>query len=150
MQMARAIEEKKKTDFERKQEQFESLRDEHLRRQDEERTLKAQELELQEQRRRLILLEQKREDERRAEQMLGKFEEEEEHLQEVAERRLRDLSLQRERKVLKTQLKLENVQRVQRVGEYKRMSTLKKIQDSDQRISRMLDQRLSLVEERRR
>lgn len=150
MEMAKAIEEKKKADFLAKQDQFEAIRLEHLRRQEEERTLKAQELELQEQRRKMILLQQRKEEEAKAEGMLEKFESEEEHLAAVQARRDKDMYLAKERKSLKTQLKLENVQRVMRINDYRRMSTQKKIHENDQRISKMVEQRAALVEERRR
>lgn len=175
MEMAKAIEEKKKQDFLSKQEQFEQIRAEHIRRQEEERELKAQELELQEQRRQMILLQQKREEERKAELMLEKFDEEEAHVMEVQERRNKDMTIAKERKLLKTQLKLENVHRVMRINDYRRLTTQKRIEENDQyvfllyyifllldllrtfclfdynrRISQMLEQRQALVEERRR
>jgi hypothetical protein len=79
----------------------------------------------------MILVQQRKEEEKKAEQLLVQFEEEEEHVAEIQELRQRDHDIERERKNLRTQMKLENVQRVQRISEYKRMGTLKKIEDND-------------------
>lgn len=51
--------------------------------------------------------------------------------QQVQEVRQKDQFIAKERKELRTQMKLENVQRVKRMTEYTRMGTLKKIEDSD-------------------
>jgi hypothetical protein len=131
MEMAKLIEEKKKNDFLEKQDHFERIREMNLIKQEEERLLKAQELELQEHRRRMILMQQKKEEEKKAESLLVKFEEEEQHVLEIQQIKHKELEIQNERKNLRTQMKLENVQRVMRVGDYKRMGTLKKIEDSD-------------------
>ena len=47
-------------------------------------------------------------------------------------------------------MKLENVQRVNRVNEYKRMGILKKIEEKDQRIEKCLPVKKSLIDDRRR
>ena len=49
--------------------------------------------------------------------------------------RAKEHELLKERKSLRTQMKLENVERVMRVGEYQRMGTLKKIEDTDGLVS---------------
>mmetsp|Transcript_31455 Transcript_31455/g.45274 ORF Transcript_31455/g.45274 Transcript_31455/m.45274 type:complete len:324 (-) Transcript_31455:212-1183(-) len=149
MEMAKAIEEKKKNDFLERQQHFETIRQQNLEKQEEERRLKAQELMLQEQRRQMILQQQRKEEEKKAAQLLNKFEEEEEHVAEIQDMREREQGILRERKNLRSQMKLENVQRVQRIGEYKRMGTLKKIEDNDGRIKSMIEQRRALIKERR-
>jgi len=133
-----------------KQEHFEQIRQHNLLKAEHERLLKAQELELQEHRRRMILLQQKKEEEKKAEELLMKFEEEEQHVQEVQKLQAKELEIQNERKNLRTQMKLENVQRVMRVGEYRRMGTLKKIEETDGRIKAMIDQKRALIQERRK
>ncbi len=150
MKIASMIETKRKTDFEKKQDEFEEKRLEHLRKQEEERNLASQELMLQEQRRRMILIQKRKEEEKKAESMLEKFEEEEIHVMEVKEQRMRSHELLKERKKLRTQMKLENVQRVHRVNEYKRMNTLKKIEDVDGRVEKMLKMKEELVADRRK
>jgi hypothetical protein len=150
MNIAKLIEDKKKEDFLAKQEHFELIRQEHLRKQEEERQLKAQELELQEQRRQMILLEQRRLDEQKAELMLRKFETEEERVAAVKEVRDREHRLHKEKKDLRTQMKLENVHRVMRMNEYRRLNTEKKIEQTEGRVDKMLEQRHALLEERRR
>jgi len=149
MKIAGLVEQRRKNEFETKQEEFERKRDEHLRKQDEERNLASQELMLQEQRRRMILIQKRKEEEKLAESMLDKFEEEEIHVMEVKEQRMRSHELLKERKKLRTQMKLENVQRVHRVNEYKRMNTLKKIEDVDGRVTKMLTMQQQLVKDRR-
>jgi hypothetical protein len=146
-----------------------------LSKQEQDRQLKAQELELQEQRRQMILMQMRREEEMKAETMLERFEEEEQHVEMVKEVRQKEHIISKEKKEIRTQMKLENVDRVRRVTEYQRMGTLKKIEDQDKyaylcltkllfsrttdglklfpcfrRIKDMLNQRKSLVEERKR
>ncbi len=72
-----------------------------------------------------------RAEEKKKHEMLNQFEEEERHVQEVFEMRKRELDLQNEKKKLNLQLKHDNVDRVKRMGEYKRFNTLKKIEDTD-------------------
>ena len=47
-------------------------------------------------------------------------------------------------------MKLENVQRVHRVNEYKRMMTLKKIEEKDGKVEKMLTMKESMIGDRRR
>ena len=150
MKIAKMVDQKRKDDFENKTAHFEEKRIAHLRKQDEERMLHSQEIMLQEQRRRMILMQKRRDEEVKAESMLGKFEEEEIHVMEVQEQRLRSHELLKEKKSLRTQMKLENVQRVNRVNEYKRMGTLKKIEDVDERVSKMLSMKEQLIMDRRK
>jgi len=132
MQMSIEAEEKRKDDFMRRTEAFEEVRAEHLRKQQEARDLHAQEVMMQEERRRMILLQTQREEEKKKEFMLQKFEEEEEHLAQVEAQRQKELSLLKEKKTIRTHMKLENVDRVYRANEYKRMEVLKSIERNDQ------------------
>ena len=94
---------------------------------------------------------QKRKDEElKSESMLEKFEEEEIHVLEVQEKRKHSHQLLKEKQVLRKQMKLENVQRVNRVNEYKRMGILKKIEEKDQRVEKMLTSKKSLIDDRRK
>jgi hypothetical protein len=72
-----------------------------------------------------------RAEEKKKHEMLQQFEEEEQHVQEVFQMRKRELDLQNEKKKLNVQLKHDNVERVKRMGEYKRFNILKKIEDTD-------------------
>jgi hypothetical protein len=150
MLMAEKIEEKRKQDFMEKQENFERLRHEHLSRQEQERMLHSQEVMLQEQRRHMILLQMRREEELAAERLLQKFDADEEQVLAVQKLRDKEHALLNEKKSLRVQMKLENVERVMRQGEYKKASTLKKIEGTDDRIKYMLQTKHSMVEERRR
>ena len=60
-----------------------------------------------------------------------RFEEEELNVQRVKEARDRNHMLQREKKTLRTSMKLENVNRVKRIQEYKRLETLRRIHEGD-------------------
>jgi hypothetical protein len=150
MEMAHMIEEKRKEDFLDRQAHFESIRADHIRRQEEERQLHRQEMEFQEQRRQVILMQQRREEEKKAESLLEKFELEEIGVQEEQRRRDYELSLTKEKQNLRKQMKLENVERVMRVNEYRRLNTLKKIEDSEGRIKDMVSNRERLKEDRKR
>lgn len=150
MEFAKQIDEKRKNDFLDKQDQFDKIREAHLQKQEEDRELHAQEILLQEQRRRMILIGKRKEEEKKAETLLVKFEEDEMHVEKVQEMRERELQIHKEKKDLMRQMKYENVDRVGRVKEYQRISTLKKIEDTDSRIKNMLDQRQTLIQERRR
>jgi hypothetical protein len=150
MEMAFQIEEKRKEDFLDRQAHCESIRAEHLRRQEEDRRLHRQEVEFMEQRRQVILMQQRKEEERKAEDLLEKFKLDEIHVQREQRRRSYDHSLVKEKSDLKKLMKLENVDRVMRVNEYRRLNTLKKIEDSEKRIHDMISNRDKLKEDRKR
>ena len=149
MKVAELVEKKRKEEFEARQADFERKQIDHYRKQEEERKLASQELMLQEQRRRMILIQKRKEEEKKADSMLEKFEEEEIHVMEVQELRERQHELLKEKKNLRTQMKQENVQRVHRVNEYKRMGILKKIEEVDGRVSTMLTMKQQLINDRR-
>lgn len=150
MEVATLVQQQRKEAFLRKQEEFERAREEHLKKQEEERKLHSQEILLQEQRRRMILLEKRKEEERKSEDMLTKFEEDEKFVEEVQAIANYEHQLLKEKKALKTQMKLENVQRVANINEFKRVSTLKKIEEVDTRVKTMLVQKQSLIKDRRK
>jgi len=149
MDMAKAVEEKRKTDFLSKQSHHEKLREEHLFKQERERSLHAQEVLLAEQRRRMILIQKRKEVEANAELMLSKFDDEEVHVQAVQAIRQKENDLLKEKSNLKRQTKQENVKRVERMTEYKRMTTLKKIEDVGSRVQTMMDDKARLLQDRR-
>ena len=90
-----------------------------------------QEVMLQDQRRHMILMQQRKQEELEAELLLQRFQEEEEQVKQAQKIREKEHALHHEKKSLKVQLKLENVDRVVRQSEYKKSSTLKKIEDTD-------------------
>ena len=149
MEMMRMIEDKRKTDFWEKHDHHEQLRAAHLEKVEHERNLHAQEIALKEQRRRMILLQTRKEEEKKAESMLQKFEDEELHVMEIEAIRKREHDIQTEKKNLKANMKIETVERVARVKEYKRMNTLKKIEETGKRVEQMLAQKQSLIQDRR-
>lgn len=149
MEMMQIIEAKRQADFWEKHSHHEKLRAEFLHRQEYERTLHAQEVALKEQRRRMILQQTRKEEEKKAESMLQKFEQEEIHVQEIEAIRKREHDILTEKKNLKANMKLETVERVARVKEYQRMNTLKKIEEQSSRVEKMLQQKQSLIQDRR-
>lgn len=149
MEMMKKIEDKRKADFWDKHEHHEQLRAAHLEKVERERNLHAQEIALKEQRRRMILLQTRKDEEKKAESMLQKFEEEEIHVMEIEAIRKREHDIQTEKKNLKANLKIETVERVARVKEYKRVNTLKKIEETGKRVEQMLTQKQSLIQDRR-
>ena len=64
----------------------------------------------------MVLIQKRKDEERKAEQLLEKFEEEEEHVFHIQQQRNKELQIQNERKNVRTLMKLENVERVQRIG----------------------------------
>lgn len=71
-------------------------------------------------------------------------------MQRVKEARDRNHMLQREKKTLRTSMKLENVSRVKRIQEYKRLETLRRIHEGDKRISEMMERKTDIVETRKK
>lgn len=150
MKVAKMVEQKRKDDFENKQRAFEEKRMITLAEEERKRALHIQEIQLQEHRRRLILMQKRKDEEMKAESMLEKFEEEEIHVLEVQEAREHGHQMLKEKQALRKQMKLENVQRVNRVNEYKRMGILKKIEEKDNRVEKMLSSKAALVDDRRK
>lgn len=149
MEMAAAVEVKRKQDFIDKQEKHELIREAHLSEMEKAQMLHLKEIEMQEQRRRMIILQQRREEERKKETMLQKFAEDEKHVETIKEMHHHEQKLIKERKLLQIQMKAENVERVKRMAEYKRLNTLKKIEDNDNRTKSMVEQRQQLIAQRR-
>jgi len=149
MEMAKAVVQKRTTDFLNKQEHHEKIRAVHLSKQDRERELHAQENLLGEQRRRMILIQKRKEVEAKAESMLKGFEEEELHVMALADIRKKENDLIKEKSNLKRQMKAENVARVERVNNYKRLSVLKNIEDVTKRVDGMMTSKAQLIKDRR-
>jgi hypothetical protein len=102
-----------------------------------------------EQRRLLVLAQTRRDDERRKEALRQAFVDEEVNVQRVKEDRERHQMLMKEKKDLKTAMKLENVNRIKRIAEYKRLETLRNIHEADKRIEMMINRKSEIVEARR-
>lgn len=131
IKMSLFAEQKRKQDFQDRQDAFDRTAQERSRRMEEEHQLHLQDVQLQEQRRKMILFQQQREEEKKKEFMLHKFEDDERHVEEVQKAREKELQLLKEKKSIGTQMKLDNVDRVFRANEYKRMETLRKIEEND-------------------
>ena len=149
MKMAAKIEEKRKEDFYAKQEHHEQLRAEHAAAMERDRQLAARQQDLMEQRRLMVLAQTRRDDERRREALRQSFADEEINVQRVKEARERHHMLAKEKKNLQAAMKLENVNRIKRIDEYKRLETLRQIHEGDKRIEQMLKRKDDIVEQRK-
>jgi hypothetical protein len=149
MKMAAKIEEKRKKEFYEKQKHHEQLRAEHLQAQERDRELQARQQQLMEQRRLLVLAQTRRDEERKKQARIQSFIDQEINVQRVREDRERHQMLMKEKKDLKTAMKLENVNRIKRIAEYKRLETLRNIHEGDKRIDMMLNRKAEIVEARR-
>jgi len=149
MKMAQKIEEKRKEDFYAKQEHHEKLRAEHLDAQARDRELHRRQQELLEQRRLMVLAQTRRDEERRKEELTERFAEEEINVQRVKEAQDRNHMLIREKKGLRQAMKLENVNRIKRISEYRRLETLRRIHEGDKRIEEMMRRKSEIVESRK-
>lgn len=145
MQQAAKVEHQRKEHFFTKQAHHEALRSEHLELVERERALHAHQNDLQEQRRVMVLAQTRREEEQRKEDLLGRFELEEENVRRVKEARGAQNLITREKKLLRNQMKLENVERIRRIAEYRRLETLRQIHEADRRTSEMIDRKEKLV-----
>ena len=149
MKMAQKIEDKRKDDFYAKQEHHEQLRREHLGAQARDRELQARQTELMEQRRLMVLAQTRRDEERRKEDLVRSFADEEVNIKRVREARERNQMLIKEKKDLRTAMKLENVNRIKRIQEYRRLETLRRIHEGDKRITSMLARKQDIVDTRK-
>jgi len=149
MKMAAKVEEKRKQDFFAKQEHHEQLREDHLGAQERDRELQARQHELMEQRRLMVLAQTRRDEERRMESLRQAFVDEEVNVMRVKEARERSHMLTKEKKELKIAMKLENVNRIKRIQEYRRLETLRQIHEGDKRIDSMLNRKAEIVETRK-
>jgi len=149
--MAQAVkmEEKRKEHFWEKKAHHEALRQEQLELMERERLLKVHQNTLQEQRLAMILNATRRQEEERKEDLLAKFELEEENVQRVRAARSGSNVVAHEKQRLRLQMKLENVERIKRIAEYRRLETLRKIHEGDRRIQEMIERRERTVQTRK-
>ena len=149
--MAQAVkmEEKRKEHFWQKKAHHEALRQEQLELMERERLLKVHQNTLQEQRLAMILNATRRQEEERKEDLLAKFELEEENVQRVRAARSGSNVVAHEKQRLRLQMKLENVERIKRIAEYRRLETLRKIHEGDRRIQEMIERRERTVQTRK-
>ena len=126
MAQAAKMEEKRKEHFWQKKAHHEALRQEQLELMERERLLKVHQNTLQEQRLAMILSATRRQEEERKEDLLAKFELEEENVQRVRAARSGSNVVAHEKQRLRLQMKLENVERIKRIAEYRRLETFGK------------------------
>ncbi|CAM9656544.1 unnamed protein product [Choristocarpus tenellus] len=66
------------------------------------------------------------------------------------ERRAWERQIQKERNELQKQLKMENVDRIHRIQEYKRLETLRQIHEADKRTEDMVRRKENIIQQRRK
>jgi hypothetical protein len=73
-----------------------------------------------------------------------------ESLQRITDERMRQLELKKERSKLIKQQRVANVERQKRIDEYRRLQTLQKLHETDNRTLHLIQSKSDLVEERKR
>ena len=79
-----------------------------------------------------------------------KFEAEEEHLLNLQEIKKRNQLIAKEKRDIRAQLKRENVERIKRMHDYKRIETQRKVIEGDKRIQDMLEKKEKTIKERKK
>ena len=97
----------------------------------------------------MVLAQTRRDEERRKEDLVRSFADEEVNIKRVREARERNQMLIKEKKDLRTAMKLENVNRIKRISEYRRLETLRRIHEGDKRIGAMLQRKQEIVQTRK-
>lgn len=105
---------------------------------------------LMEQKRQLALQATREKEEQDKEMMLQKFDNDAKFVEKLNEVRGKEHALLKERENLNKQLKQENVERIKRIQEYKRLETLRKISEGDQRTEEMIRRKEEIIAQRRR
>jgi hypothetical protein len=82
--------------------------------------------------------------------LVKKFHDDEEHVSKLKELKNKDMAMMKEERDLHMQLKRENVERIKRMQEYKRLQTMRKVSENDQRTKEMLKKKKETAKTRRK
>merc|ERR1719181_2404243 len=118
--------------------------------QDQERVLQAKQQELLARKRQMVLEETRYEEEMRKEELLAQQEAMDENLRRIEAGRARERALKKEVKLLNMQMKQDTVERMKRVEEYKRLETIRKLKEDENRIGRMKAQKKRILMQRKK
>ena len=149
LEMAKNREEKRKVDFFQKKDYHERLRHQALSEQEKDREMRNRENFLMEQKRQLALQATREKEEMDKEMMLQKFDNDAKFVEQLNQVRGKEHALLKEKENLNKQLKQENVERIKRIQEYKRLETLKKISEGDRRTEEMMKRKGEIIQQRR-
>ena len=149
LKQAREIEYKRKEDFDLKQMQVGEQRERLEFQAEQERMLARKQQELLARKRQMVLEETRYEEEMRKEELLARQEAMEENLQRIQAGQNRKLMLRKEMKSLNHSMKRDNVERMKRVDEYKRLETIRKLKDMEERTQRIGTQKASILQQRK-
>lgn len=149
LKQSKKLELQRKREITRKQEESEKLRQEHEAEMERQRELAHQQQQMMERKRQMVLDEARREEERKKEFLLQRQREVEQNVQQVQDTQSHQLALKKEYRRIQHQLKLDKVERMKRIQEYKRLETLRKLQETEQRTEAMLSEKDELVKRRK-
>lgn len=79
-----------------------------------------------------------------------KFEADEQHLETLRREREQEQLLAKEAKEVKMELKRDNVERIKRIREYRRLETMRKLNENSRRTDELLQKKKDLLNERRK
>ena len=143
------IENKKKEDYYQRLEESEMRRAKRLQFEEMERLEQTKLRQLSDRKRKMILEETRREESMRVHELVAKQEQAEENLSNVMEQKLRMHKLKRERINLNMEAKMINVERQKRVAEYKRLQTLRKIKEDEEKVLRIEQEKERMLQRRK-
>lgn len=146
---AHEIEYKRKEDFDLKQMQVAEQRNRLDFQAEQERMLARKQQELLSRKRQMVLEETRYEEEMRKEELLARQEAMEENLQRIQAGQNRKLVLRKEMKSLNHAMKRDNVERMKRVDEYKRLETIRKLKEAEERTDRISKQKMNILQQRK-
>ena len=135
--------------FFQKKDYHERLRAQALAEQAKQRERKNRESFMMEQKRQLALQAVREQEDNAREMTLQKFENDAKFVEQLNEVRGKEHAIMKERENLKKQLKQENVERIRRINEYKRLETLRKINEGDRRTEEMMKRKEDIITQRR-
>jgi len=149
LEMAKHREEKRKVDFFQKKDYHERLRAQAEMEKEKQRERKNRESFMMEQKRQLALQAVREHEDNVREMTLQKFDNDAKFVEQLNEVRGKEHAIMKERENLKKQLKQENVERIRRINEYKRLETLRKINEGDRRTDEMMKRKEDIITQRR-
>ena len=142
-------EEKRKSDLLEKQRQHEEIQYQIQEEQEKQRQLNLRRHRNLEKKRSVQVKETRDREEGMKEALRKKFEDDEEYLAELNEMKKKELALLKEESQLREQLKKDNVERIKRMHEYRRLETMRKVADNAKRADKIVRTKEELINERR-
>jgi len=146
---AKEIERKRKDDFDLKQQQVHEQRSRLEMAAESERELARKQQKLLERKRQMVLEEARYEEEMRKDELLARQEAMDENLLRIQAGQERERQLKKEVKKLNMQMKADNVERMKRINEYKRLETIRKLKEHEMRADQIEVKKTELLMQRK-